>query len=179
MISKRPLTDVLLRATLRANRKYQKISDGAWLGDYGVESFMASFLAIEMSEALQGHYATGYVTLEEPVYSFHGYAKAIPKRGPRKNTLREGGRVDLALWKKGKDGYHLIGAIEAKRGWNANEALKDISRLRELQNHFGKAREGQLQYTAFVTFLYSGIDPLGTEMKKLYNEVACWVTAVS
>jgi hypothetical protein len=136
---------------------------------------MASFLAIEISAALQSQYATGCVTLEEPVYSFHDYANAMPKRGPKKNTLREGGRVDLALWKEGKNGNHLIGAIEAKRGWNADEAMKDISRLRELQNYFGKAREGQLQYTAFVTFLYSDIDPSGDRMDELHCKLKSWV----
>lgn len=103
---------------------------------------MASFLAMEVADVLQNWYTTGHVTLEEPVYSFSDYAKAIPKRGPKKTTLREGGRVDLALWKEGKDGDHLIGAIEAKRGWNPDEATKDISRLRDLQNYFGKVNEG-------------------------------------
>lgn len=175
MIIKSNLTNALLSGTLKANRKYEKMSRGAWLCDYGVEGFMASFLAMEVAEVLQDWYTTGHVTLEEPIYSFSDYANAVPKRGPKKASLREGGRVDLALWKEGKGGDHLIGAVEAKRGWNSDEATKDIARLRELQNYFGKVREGQMQYTAFVTFLYAGNDPDGNRMEKLHNQVDEWV----
>ena len=175
MIVKRDLTEVLLSAILKANRKYEKISS-SWLCDYGVESFMVATLAEEVAEAFQDWYATGYVTLEEPVYNFKNSHKClIRKRGPSKAAMREGGRVDLALWKGGHGGDYLIGAIEAKRGWSSGEASKDVARLRALKDRYGKDCNGELGYTAFVTFLYSGIDPSGTKMEHLHKKIERWV----
>lgn len=175
MIVKNKLTEVLLKATLKANRRYEKISRGAWLCDYGIEGFMASFLAMEVADAMPQWYETGHVTLEEPIYSFADFTGAIPKSGRKKKVLREGGRVDLALWIEGKGQDQLIGAIEAKRGWSVGEAKKDISRLRELKNYFGKEREGQIQYASFVTFLFSGVDPEGDKMEALQSNIEEWV----
>lgn len=175
MIRKGLITDTLLSATLKANRKYEKISDGGWLCDYGIEGFMVATLAEELFPVLRNCYSTGLVTLEEPVYSFDECCNAKRKPGPKKHSLREGGRVDLALWKKGKKDYHLIGAIEAKRGWSTGEAHKDIKRLYELKSLFGQGRNGQVQYAAFVTFLYAGVDPDGDNLEKLKSRIESWV----
>ena len=175
MIVKSDLTDILLKATLKANRTYEKIS-GSWLSDYGVEGFMAANLAVEVAAAMQNWYATGHVTLEEPVYNFGEFQKGLVRKpGPKRAVMREGGRVDLALWKKGHGGDFLIGAIEAKRNWTNGEVLKDISRLRELKDRYGKICKGELQYTAFVSFLSTSNDPDGKCMDNFYEKIETWV----
>ena len=175
MIKKSEITETLLRATMKANRQYENMSGGSWLCDYGVESFMVSSLATETVKTFRTHYATGKVTIEEPVYNCKEFCCAKRKPGPRKAAMREWGRVDLALWKDGKDGEHLIGTIEAKRDWSTDQAAKDISRLRELVEEYGKLRNGKLQYAAFVTFLSTTDDSEGSKMEKLKARISKWV----
>lgn len=175
MIKKSEMTDALLRATLTANRSYAKISGDSWLSDAGVESYMVARLADKVIVTLRESYASGKVTIEEPVYSYKHCCCVVRKRGPRKAAMREWGKVDLAFWKDGKGSEHLIGAVEAKRYWNVEQAQKDIKRLRELKNEYGKSCEGQLQYAAFVAFLSTYGDPDGNKMERLTSRIKTWV----
>ena len=146
------VTKTLLGSTLSAYREYVRICDFT-MGVYETPEY---WYTASIARALAKTHKSKniYPVLEDSMSSVSSY-RTKGGKGRFPNTLRKGGRTDIALWryKASQEDWEPISVIEVKRGWGwgGNEFKKDVERILAALDKLGKKNgSGSLENGFFV-----------------------------
>ena len=139
-ISKGAVVDAALRGIALANARYEKLSNGSWVSDSGVEGFIVAHIAAELGRAQDEQES---LLLEVPFEVIQEWSGAARPRGRPRQVLQGRRRADVALFDRRGRTVHVI---EVKRGWESTSCFRDIERLLALLNACSKRKDGSLKH---------------------------------
>ena len=138
-ITREQIVEGILKGTAKANARYEKWSNGWWVTDSGVEGLMVASIAEALHRRQEAHES---VLMEMSMANVAEWSKAMPRRGRRPATFKDGNRVDLVLL----NGFDQpICVIEVKRRWVQKPGLKDLDRVYDLVRRLSHWDNGSLQ----------------------------------
>ena len=138
------MTEAVLSGIAVANKRFEKLSRGYWICDYGVEGFVqgviASYLRKQQSDPESILFEVSFEEIRE-------YSEAVPGPGRPRAILKDTHRADIVLFDRLRRPVHVI---EVKRFWSTKSCFNDIKRILALLDEYSKAKKGSLNHGVFV-----------------------------
>lgn len=155
MIGAKVLADIAMAGVEKANREYEKISDGWWITDSGVEGFTAGYVAKSFHR--NGKFHVGIEMNAKRIIS-DSKASNVPGIMPGKiDGLK---RIDIAAYR----GNTPVLVCEVKKISGFGLIDKDIQRIAHILKRGGKTYGGSIKSGMFVGYFMNKLKVNGKNM---------------
>ncbi|RIY02506.1 hypothetical protein D3218_03810 [Aureimonas flava] len=148
--------DTIIDGAHAANDQFLTLSGGASVGEYGIEPFVSSNIAMRLWKTMNAHKGeipanqpelTKFaVTLETPFWEIADEAGSR-RAGRPVARFSQGERVDVVVW---NGDNRPIGVVEVKRDFSFPAMRKDIDRISHLLAKHGHSAGGSLKWGSIV-----------------------------
>lgn len=161
------VVNAIVTGIQKANKTYEKWTDGGWLHDGGVENLMSVKIADTIYEKALNENGNKNETLAlEVLFSqIEEHSQCDTKPGAKPKVLQANHRADLVLFHAN---WCPAAAIEVKRKWEYKSCNRDLERLIALLKRHGKHSNGSLKFTCLAVFLaFKSEDKLHTKYEEI------------
>lgn len=143
-VGRKSVSEAVLAGIAEANKRFERMSHGYWICDYGVEGYVhgviASFLRKEQNESESMLFEVSFKEIRE-------YSDAPRRPGRPRDILKDTHRADIVMFDRSRRPVHVI---EVKRFWSSKSCFNDIKRILALLDEYSRAKNGSLNHGVFV-----------------------------